>query len=46
MFVELYKNGQLKLDEMITQRIQLEDINRAFEEMGRGEGARSVIMYG
>ncbi len=45
-FVELYKRGQLKLDEMITQRIGLADINRAFEEMGRGEGARSVITYG
>ncbi|MFZ5652882.1 MAG: Zn-dependent alcohol dehydrogenase [Pseudomonadota bacterium] len=45
-FVDLYKRGQLKLDEMITQRIGLADINRAFEEMGRGEGARSVIIYG
>ncbi len=45
-FVALYKKGDLLLDEMITQRIGLADINRAFEEMGRGEGARSVIMYG
>lgn len=44
-FVELFKSGQLKLEEMITQRIGLGDINRAFDEMGRGEGARSVIMY-
>jgi NDMA-dependent alcohol dehydrogenase len=44
-FVELFKSGQLKLEEMITQRIGLGDINRAFEEMGRGEGARSVIVY-
>ena len=45
-FAALYKQGDLLLDEMITQRIGLHDINRAFEEMGRGEGARSVIMYG
>ena len=44
-FVDWYLNGQLKLDEMITKRIRLEDINQAFDEMGRGEGARSVIMY-
>tara|TARA_R110000787_G_scaffold60478_4_gene137187 strand:- start:11644 stop:12747 length:1104 start_codon:yes stop_codon:yes gene_type:complete len=44
-FVELYKSGELKLDQMITQRIGIAEINRAFEEMGRGEGARSVIMY-
>jgi len=45
MFVDWYMNGDLKLDEMITQRIKLEDVNRAFAEMGRGEGARSVIMF-
>ncbi len=44
-FVDWYLNGELKLDEMITKRIRLEDINQAFDEMGRGEGARSVIMY-
>ena len=44
-FVDWYLSGELKLDQMITKRIKLEDINQAFEEMGRGEGARSVIMY-
>jgi S-(hydroxymethyl)glutathione dehydrogenase / alcohol dehydrogenase len=44
-YVELYQSGELMLDEMITKRIRLEDVNTAFEEMGRGEGARSVIMY-
>ena len=44
-FVDWYLSGQLKLDEMITKEIKLEDINQAFEEMGRGEGARSVIVY-
>ncbi|MBV1932842.1 MAG: Zn-dependent alcohol dehydrogenase [Porticoccaceae bacterium] len=44
-FVDYYMKGELKLDEMITKRIKLEDINTAFDEMGRGEGARSVIMY-
>jgi len=37
--------GDLKLDAMITNRIRLEDVNDAFDAMGRGEGARSVIMY-
>ncbi len=44
-FVDYYMKGDLKLDEMITRRIKLEDINDAFDAMGRGEGARSVIMY-
>jgi S-(hydroxymethyl)glutathione dehydrogenase/alcohol dehydrogenase len=38
--------GELKLDDMITKRIKLEEVNTAFEEMSRGEGARSVIMHG
>jgi len=37
--------GRLKLDEMISQRIKLEDINIAFDEMRRGELARSVIVF-
>ncbi|MEQ1890435.1 MAG: zinc-binding dehydrogenase, partial [Alphaproteobacteria bacterium] len=44
-FVDWYLSGELKLDQMITKRIKLEDINQAFDEMGRAEGARSVIMY-
>lgn len=44
-FVDLYLRGELKLDEMITKRITLEDVNQAFDEMSRGEGARSVITY-
>ncbi len=45
LFVDWYMAGELRLDEMITQRIRLEDVNRAFDEMSRGEGARSVIVF-
>jgi len=44
-FVDFYLNGQLRLDEMISRRIALEDINQAFDEMKRGEIARSVIVF-
>ncbi len=44
-FVEFYLDGKLKLDEMISRRIRLEAINEAFEEMKRGEVARSVIAF-
>ena len=30
---------------MISQRIKLEDVNEAFEEMKRGDIARSVIVF-
>jgi S-(hydroxymethyl)glutathione dehydrogenase/alcohol dehydrogenase len=44
-FVEFYLDGKLHLDDMIAKRIQLEQINEAFEEMRRGEIARSVITF-
>ena len=44
-FLEYYSAGELILEDMVTQEISLDDINRAFEEMGRGEGARSVVVY-
>jgi len=44
-FVEFYLNGKLHLDQMISKRIQIEQINEAFEEMKRGDVARSVIVF-
>ena len=44
-YIELYKQGRLKLDEMITRRGRLEDINDAFRAMKAGEVARSVLMF-
>ena len=44
-YVDFYKNGELKLDEIITRRIGLDEINSAFDAMGRGEGARTVITF-
>jgi len=43
--VDFYLNGRLRLDEMISQRIELKDINRAFDDMKSGSVARSVIMF-
>ena len=35
----------LKLDELISREIKVDDVNEAFEAMGSGEVARSVILY-
>lgn len=43
--LSLYKAGKLKLDELITRRFSLEEVNRAFEVLGRGEVARSVLSF-
>lgn len=45
MLCELYMAKKLKLDELISRRIKLEDINSAFEAMEKGEVARSVIIF-
>ena len=44
-YVDFYLQGRLKLDEMITRRIELEDINEAFRAMKAGEVARQVIVF-
>ncbi|AJG24964.1 Zn-dependent alcohol dehydrogenase [Cupriavidus basilensis] len=43
--VDFYLSGKLKLDELISRRMPLENINEAFDELRRGELARSVIMF-
>ncbi|MGE8367432.1 Zn-dependent alcohol dehydrogenase [Cupriavidus sp.] len=43
--VDFYLSGKLKLDELISRRMPLESINEAFDELRRGELARSVIMF-
>ena len=44
-FVDFYMNGKLKLDQMISQRIKLEQVNEGFDDMKKGELARSVIVF-
>lgn len=43
--VDFYLSGVLKLDELITKRIPLEQVNEGFEEMKKGGSARSVIVF-
>jgi S-(hydroxymethyl)glutathione dehydrogenase/alcohol dehydrogenase len=44
-FVDFYLQGKLHLDQMISKRIQLEQVNEAFEDMKAGKVARSVIVF-
>jgi len=41
--LRLWRAGRLDLEGMITSRIDLSEVNEAFEMMKRGEGIRSVI---
>jgi S-(hydroxymethyl)glutathione dehydrogenase/alcohol dehydrogenase len=44
-YVDRYLDGQIKIDEMITEVLPLDEINDAFELMHAGKVIRSVIKY-
>ena len=44
-YIDLYMDGRLKLDELVSQHISLNDINEGFEAMKTGSVARSVIDF-
>ena len=44
-YIEFYRQGRLKLDELVSQRLRLDQINKAFEDMKQGTVARSVITF-
>jgi len=46
LLAAMYSSGQLMLDEMITRRYRLDDINDAFDDLLRGELIRGVIDFG
>lgn len=46
LLATLYQAGRLQLDEMITRRYRLEDINEAYADLARGELIRGVIDFG
>jgi S-(hydroxymethyl)glutathione dehydrogenase / alcohol dehydrogenase len=43
--VDWYMDGRIKIDELITHRLALDDINEGFDLMKRGESIRSVVVY-
>jgi len=44
--VDLYLQGRLDLDNLISARISLDEVNEGFKAMQSGEIARSVIVFG
>ncbi len=44
-YIDFYLDGRLHLDEMISSRIGLDDVNDAFDLMRKGEAARQVIVF-
>jgi S-(hydroxymethyl)glutathione dehydrogenase / alcohol dehydrogenase len=44
-YLDFYRQGRLKLDEMVSRRGKLGDINEAFRAMKAGEVARTVLTF-
>ena len=43
--VDLYMDGRINIDDLITHKMPLEEINSSFDLMHRGESIRSVVLY-
>ena len=43
--VDMYMEGRINIDDMITHKMPLDDINKAFDLMHDGDSIRSVIEY-
>jgi NDMA-dependent alcohol dehydrogenase len=43
--LRLYKEGKLKLDELVTTEYKLEDINQGYQDMRDGKNLRGLVRY-
>jgi S-(hydroxymethyl)glutathione dehydrogenase/alcohol dehydrogenase len=44
-YIDLYMQGRLDLDRMVSRKGRLEDVNDAFRAMKAGEVARTVLTF-
>ena len=44
-YIDFYLDGRLRLDEMISSRLPLSEVNDAFDRMRGGEAARQVVVF-
>jgi len=44
-YIDWYLDGSLMLDEMVTRRLSLDEINQGFNDMRNGLSARSIIVF-
>lgn len=42
-FLQLYRNGKLKLDELVTKRYSLDEVNQGYDDMLEGRTIRGVL---
>jgi S-(hydroxymethyl)glutathione dehydrogenase / alcohol dehydrogenase len=44
-YLSLYRQGRIKLDQLISARIKLDEINDGYKKLQAGTGTRSVIIF-
>ena len=44
-FIDMYLDGRLLLDEMVSEHLPLDRINDGYASMQRGENARTVVDF-
>jgi Zn-dependent alcohol dehydrogenase len=45
LYLELYRQGRLKLDELVTRRYALSEVNEAVADLESGANARGVVVF-
>jgi alcohol dehydrogenase (nicotinoprotein) len=45
MLLGLYRSGQHKLDELVTRKYTLDQVNQAYQDMNEGKNIRGVIIH-
>jgi Zn-dependent alcohol dehydrogenase len=43
--LDLYQAGQIKLDELITKKYKLDEINQGYDDLIAGKNIRGVIVH-
>ena len=44
-FIDHYLAGQLPVEQLLTHRLALEDVNEGFDRLARGEAVRQVVVF-
>ena len=44
--LHLYQAGKLKLDELVTSRYSLEQVNQGYADLVAGKNIRGVVLHG
>ena len=44
-YIALYKSGALPVDQLLTHKLKLDEINEGFDRLAKGEAVRQVILF-